>query len=61
MNDEALKLRDTDLNQVGPALQRAALQAQALAQKTSTPCYVWQNGKIVNIGAAKPVAGAPAA
>jgi hypothetical protein len=61
MNDAAPKLRDPDLIQVGAALQRAARQAQQLAQKTATPCYVWQNGKIVNIGAAAPVPSAPAA
>ena len=51
MNDAAPKLRDPDLLKAGAALQRAARKAQDLAHKTATPCYVWQNGKIVNIGA----------
>jgi len=37
------------------ALLRAARAAQELAHKTGTPCYVWQDGKIVNIGAPAPV------
>lgn len=62
MNGTTPKLRDPDLLQAGAALQRAASKAQELAQKTATPCYVWQNGKIVNIGAAAVVvAHAPAA
>ena len=56
MNDTAPKLRDPDLLKVGAALQRAALKALELARQTGTPCYVWQNGKIVNIGAAAAVA-----
>ncbi len=54
------KLRDPDLLKVGDALRRAALGAQQLALKTGTPCYVWQGGKIVNIGAASSVADGPA-
>ena len=52
MNETAPKLHDPDLIQVGAALQRASLKAQELAHKTGTPCYVWLDGKIVNIGAA---------
>ena len=52
MNEATPKLQDPDLIQVGAALQRASLKAQELAHKTGTPCYVWQDGKIVNIGAA---------
>lgn len=51
MNEATSKLHDPDLIQVGVALQRASLKAQELAHKTGTPCYVWQDGKIVNIGA----------
>ena len=54
MNETAPKLRDPDLLQAGAALLRASLKAQELAHKTGTPCYVWQDGKIVNIGAAVP-------
>ena len=60
MNDIAPRLRDPDLLKAGIALQRAARQAQELAQRTATPCYVWQNGKIVNIGAAAVAAPARA-
>jgi hypothetical protein len=60
VNDTApAKLRDPDLLKAGAALQRAARKAQELAQKTATPCYVWQSGKIVNIGTAVVVAPAP--
>jgi hypothetical protein len=45
-------LHDPDLIQAGAALQRASRKAQELAQRTATPCYVWQDGKIVNIGTA---------
>jgi hypothetical protein len=55
MNETAPKLRDPDLLKAGAALLRASLKAQELAHKTGTPCYVWQDGKIVNIGAAAPV------
>ena len=61
MNDVTPRLRDPDLLKAGAALQRAARKAQELAQKTATPCYVWQNGKIVNIGAVAVVAPAPVA
>ncbi|MFM2059097.1 MAG: hypothetical protein RLY71_3482 [Pseudomonadota bacterium] len=43
--------RDADLLNAGEALRRAASRARALAQSTGTPCYVWKDGKVVNIGA----------
>lgn len=46
--------RDPDLQKVGPALQRAAQNARELALQTGTPCYVWRDGKVVNIGAPLP-------
>lgn len=54
MNPPGPKLRDPDLLQVGAALRRAALSAQQLARQTATPCYVWRNGQIVNIGTPVP-------
>lgn len=42
--------RDPDLLQVGKALQRAALRALELARQTGTPCYIWRDGRVVNIG-----------
>ena len=49
-------LTDPDLLKAGDALQRSARKALELARQTGTPCYVWQNGNIVNIGAAAAVA-----
>ncbi len=43
--------RDRDLRHVGDALRRAARKAQELALQTGTPCYVWLDGRVVNIGA----------
>ncbi len=43
--------RDPDLLKVGDALQRSARKALDLARQTGTPCYVWQDGKIVHIAA----------
>ena len=61
MNDPAPRLRDADLLKAGAALQRAAHKAQELAHRTATPCYVWHNSKIVNIGAAPVETAAPMA
>lgn len=62
MNNPAPILRDPDMRGVGVALERAARQAQQLALQTGTPCYVWQDGQIVNIGAPLTApAAAPAA
>jgi hypothetical protein len=36
---------------VDAALKRAAKVAHALARKTKTPCYIWQDGQIVDITA----------
>lgn len=33
------------------ALRRAAKAAHALARKTKTPCYIWKDGRIVDITA----------
>lgn len=51
MNASLPKLRDPDLLKVGDALRRAAEKAQELARQTGTPCYIWQDGRVVNIGA----------
>jgi len=34
---------------VDAALKRAAKVAHTLARKTKTPCYIWEDGQIVNI------------
>jgi hypothetical protein len=41
---------DADLQKVEPALRRAAQSARELALRTGTPCYVWRDGKLINIG-----------
>ena len=53
--------RDPDLLNAGVALQRAARKALEIALQAGTPCYVWLDGKVVNMGAPaepKPRAGA---
>jgi predicted ABC-type ATPase len=42
---------DADLLSAADALRRAAVNAQELARRTGTPCYVWLDGRVVNIGA----------
>ena len=49
--------RDPDLLKVGDALRRAGLKARTLALQTGTPCYVWREGRVVNIGTPVPAAG----
>lgn len=34
---------------IDAALKRAAKAAHTLARKTKTPCYIWKDGKIVDI------------
>ena len=34
---------------IDAALKRAAKAAHLLARKTKTPCYIWQDGRIVDI------------
>ena len=41
--------RDADLAGVGKALKRAAKNARELSQKTNTPFYVYEDGKIINM------------
>lgn len=52
-----ITLRDPDLQMVLPALRRAAHNARELALRTGTPCHIWRDGKMVNIGA--PLADKP--
>lgn len=42
---------DPDLANAIHALRRSARKALEIALQTGTPCYVWQDGRIVNIGA----------
>jgi diaminopimelate decarboxylase len=41
--------RDVDLAGAGKALKRAAKNARELSQKTNTPFYVYEDGKIINV------------
>lgn len=41
--------KDSDLAGADNALKRAAKKARDLAVKTHTPCYVLENGKIVDL------------
>lgn len=34
---------------IDTALKRAAKAAHTLARKTKTPCYIWENGQIVDV------------
>jgi hypothetical protein len=54
-------LTDPDLLNAGDALQRSARKALELARQTGTPCYVWLDGKIVNIGAPVDLPSSPVA
>lgn len=48
---KSTRTRDPDLLNADAALQRAARKALEIALQTGTPCYIWRDGKIVNIGA----------
>lgn len=49
---------DSDLAGIDKALRRAAKSALALARQTKTPCYVFKDGKIVDIAIRKKTTGA---
>ncbi len=51
MTPAAAKLRDPDLLNAGKALRRASLRAREIAQQTGTACYVWKDGRVVDIAA----------
>jgi hypothetical protein len=38
---------------IDTALKRAAKVAHATARKTKTPCYIWQDGRIIDLTTAK--------
>ena len=41
---------DAFLVKVEAALRRSAARALAIARATGTPCFVWQDGRIIDIG-----------
>lgn len=55
-NANASPTRDPDLLKVGDALRRSARKAQEIALQTGTPCWVREDGRLVNIGAPLPEA-----
>jgi len=38
-----------ELAGIDAALRRAAKAAHSLARRTKTPCYIWENGQIVDL------------
>ncbi|OGT98618.1 MAG: hypothetical protein A2079_00435 [Geobacteraceae bacterium GWC2_48_7] len=42
---------NTEFAGIDAALKRAAKAAHLLARKTKTPCYIWKDGRIVDITA----------
>lgn len=53
MNNKKQLPKDPDLAGVEKALRRAAKSALTLARRTKTPCYVVQEGQIVDIAKRK--------
>lgn len=49
MRTKAIKPLNEELAGIDAALRRAAKAAHALARKTKTPCYIWKDGRIVDI------------
>jgi predicted GNAT family acetyltransferase len=49
MAEKKRKPKDPDLANVEKALKRAAKSARLLAKKTKTPCYVVEEGNVVNV------------
>lgn len=53
MNRKEKLPENPEFADVDAALKRAAKTAHLLARKTKTPCYVWQDGGIVDISGPK--------
>ena len=47
------EIKDSDLKGVETALQRSAKNALKLARSTRTPCYVMEDGKMVDVAQEK--------
>ena len=56
MSNSTSEFRDLDLLNVGIALRRAALKARELSRQTGTPCYVWRDGRVVDINTSDRIA-----
>ncbi len=53
MNRKEKLPENPEFADVDAALKRAAKTAHLLARKTKTACYVWQDGRIVDISRPK--------
>ena len=49
MSARASLLSSPAMRGADAAIQRAAQAALALARRTGTPCWVWQDGRLVDI------------
>lgn len=49
MNRKKTLPQDSDLAGADKAIRRAAKKARELARKTHTPCYIFEDGRIVDV------------
>ena len=49
MKNKAMQSKDPDIIGSLPAMRRAARAARRLAERTGTPFYVMEGGKVVNL------------
>ncbi len=49
MSEKNDLIENPEFAAVDAALKRAAKAAHTLARKTKTPCYIWQDGAIVDL------------
>lgn len=49
MNKKAVLHENPEFAAVDAAMKRAAKAAHSLARKTKTPCYIWEDGTIVDL------------
>lgn len=53
MNRKPKMAENSEFADIDAALKRAAKAAHQLARKTKTPCYIWQDGQVVDIAGRK--------
>ncbi len=51
MTTKSQPMENADFAAIDAALKRAAKAAHTLARKTKTPCYIWQDGAIIDLAA----------
>ena len=49
MNKKTVVHENPEFAAVDAAMKRAAKAAHSLARKTKTPCYIWEDGAIVDL------------